>query len=149
MRGGRAAREGGGRVVERERRPAGREPAEPSRAERRAQLALRLLDGRGLVGRPCEAEAAAVRAALDDGAYVAYATPTPWYLGSTTTDRVARAAVHALRGDRADVIVNGRPVRPLALLECGAPRLAQAVLDRLGLPSFTGTLAAKQLPYSS
>jgi short-subunit dehydrogenase len=85
----------------------------------------------------------------DDGAYVPYATPTPWYLGSTTTDRVARAAVRALRRDRADVIVNGRPVRPLALLERGAPRLALALLDRLGLPSFTGGLAAQHLPYSS
>jgi short-subunit dehydrogenase len=85
----------------------------------------------------------------DDGAYVPYATPTPWYLGSTTTERVARAAVRALLHDRADVVVNGRPVRPLALLERGAPRVAQAVLDRLGLASFTGALAAKQLPYSS
>jgi hypothetical protein len=47
------------------------------------------------------------------------------------------------------VIVNGRPVRPLALLHGSAPRLAETLLAQLGLPAFTATLAAKRLPYSS
>lgn len=86
---------------------------------------------------------------LDAGAYVPYETPTPWYLGSTTTDRVARAAVRAVCRDRAEAIVNTVPIRPLALLRAGLPRVTQALLGRLGLPRFTARLAAQHLPYSS
>jgi short-subunit dehydrogenase len=86
---------------------------------------------------------------LDAGAYVPYRTQTPWYLGSTTTDRVARAAVRALRRDRPEAIVNTVPIRPLTLLRACSPRAAQALLCRLGLPGFTAGLAARHLPYSS
>jgi short-subunit dehydrogenase len=73
-------------------------------------------------------------------------TPVPWYLGTTTTERVARRAVDALLRDRVDTVVNPRPVRPLALLGTAGPRVAQALLARLGLPELTAAAAAKHLP---
>lgn len=85
----------------------------------------------------------------DAGAYVPYATSTPWYVGCTTTDRVARGAVQAVRHDQAELIVNSRPLRPFALLRAASPRVAQAVLERLDLRGFTASLAAKHLPYPS
>jgi short-subunit dehydrogenase len=85
----------------------------------------------------------------DAGAYVPYATSTPWYLGCTSTERVARHAMKAVREDRGELIVNSRPLRPFAMLQAASPRIALAVLERLGLPDFTAGLAAKHLPYPS
>jgi short-subunit dehydrogenase len=85
----------------------------------------------------------------DAGGSVPYATSTPWHLGCTTTDRVARGAVQAVRRDQPELIVNSRPLRPFALLRAASPRVAQAVLERLDLPGFTAEMAAKHLPYPS
>lgn len=84
----------------------------------------------------------------DADADVPSTTPVPWYLGTTTIDRVARRAVDALRHDRVDTVVNPRPVRPLAVLRTAGPRMAQALLARLGLPELTAAAAAEHRPYT-
>ena len=53
----------------------------------------------------------------------------PWLVGSTGAERVASATLDAIRRDRAEVIVNSRPLRPLAIVAAAAPGVGGRVLN--------------------
>ena len=53
-------------------------------------------------------------------------------LGSTTTDKVAKAVVTAIERDRVEVLVNSTPTRPLYALAQLAPKLTARIIDRTG-----------------
>ena len=85
---------------------------------------------------------------VDEGMYVPYRTPVPWYLGSNYSEAVARKAVEALRKNRADVLVNRLPLRPLMLLGTASDRAMRGLTRFLGATSYLRGLAEKGLPYS-
>ena len=55
---------------------------------------------------------------------------TPWYLGSTSADAVARAVVKAIKLDRPDLIVNRPALRPVFALCQAFPRLGEWIVRR-------------------
>ncbi len=55
-----------------------------------------------------------------------------WIMGHTTTDRVARKMVDAIRRDRPEVITSGGPVRPILALGQVAPRVVERLLPMMG-----------------
>lgn len=84
----------------------------------------------------------------DEGMYVPYHTPIPWYLGTNRSAAVARKATRALHRDRAEVILNKMPIRPLLVLGAASDRAMRRVTRVLGVTSYMRTLAEKGLPYS-
>jgi short-subunit dehydrogenase len=85
---------------------------------------------------------------VDEGMYVPYQTPVPWYLGSNYSAVVARKAVEALRKNRAEVVVNRMPLRPLLVLGAASERSMRGFTRFLGATSYLRGLAEKRLPYS-
>ncbi|ORB72573.1 SDR family NAD(P)-dependent oxidoreductase [Mycobacterium scrofulaceum] len=63
-------------------------------------------------------------------------------LGTTTTTRVARKIVAAIRHDRPEVHVTGAPVRPIAAAIALNPRLAEMITDRAGMTELFRRVAA-------
>lgn len=63
-------------------------------------------------------------------------------MGSTTTGRVAKAVVRAVRTDAPEIITTGSPMRPLIALSVLAPRVAERVAVVAGMTSFFHSLAA-------
>lgn len=84
----------------------------------------------------------------DEGMYVAYGTPIPWYLGENRSRIVGRNAVRALRRGRGEVILNRLPLRPLLALGAVSDRAMRGITRALGATSFLRGLAGKRLPYS-
>lgn len=65
----------------------------------------------------------------------------PRVLGKLPPERVGEAVVRAIREDRAEVIVNARPVRPLVALYAVAPRAAIRLFNRRPLREFAERFA--------
>lgn len=53
---------------------------------------------------------------------------TPWWLGSTTAESVARAVVRSIQRDQPEVIVNQPPLRPMFALGTAFPRLGEWIV---------------------
>ena len=53
---------------------------------------------------------------------------TPWWLGSTTAEVVARAVVKAIRRDRPDMVVNHPALRPVFAINAAFPRLGEWIV---------------------
>lgn len=53
---------------------------------------------------------------------------TPWYLGSTSAEAVARAVVKAIRNDRPELIVNFPALRPVFVLCQAFPKLGEWIV---------------------
>lgn len=53
---------------------------------------------------------------------------TPWYLGSTSADAVARAVVKSIRRDRPELIVNFPALRPVFVLSQALPRVGEWIV---------------------
>jgi short-subunit dehydrogenase len=53
---------------------------------------------------------------------------TPWFMGSTTTEKVAAATLKAILKDQPEVIVNSPPLRPVFALAQIFPRLGAACI---------------------
>ncbi len=53
---------------------------------------------------------------------------TPWYVGSTTAEAVARAVVKAIKRDRPDLIVNLPALRPVFMLCQAFPRIGEWIV---------------------
>jgi short-subunit dehydrogenase len=53
---------------------------------------------------------------------------TPWYLGSTNAQAVARAVVKSIQRNQPDVVVNWPPLRPVFALAQALPRLGEWVV---------------------
>jgi short-subunit dehydrogenase len=63
-------------------------------------------------------------------------------MGSTTTGRVAKRVVQAIRTDAPEIIVTGSPMRPLIALGVFAPRLTEGIMARVGMTELFHRLAA-------
>ena len=63
-------------------------------------------------------------------------------MGSTTTRRVAKRVVQAIRTDSPEVNDTGRPMRPGIALSVMAPRLTECITARLGMTEMFHRLAA-------
>jgi short-subunit dehydrogenase len=75
----------------------------------------------------------------DDGMYDRWAQRgihAPKLAGTSTPEKVARVVVDSIRRDRAEVIVNTPPARPLVVLANAFPSIVPTLLRRLG---YTGT----------
>lgn len=70
--------------------------------------------------------------ATDGGIYEVIRTrtgkSTPWYLGSTSADAVARAVIKAVKQDRPDLVVNFPALRPVFALCQAFPRLGEWIV---------------------
>jgi short-subunit dehydrogenase len=55
---------------------------------------------------------------------------SPFVVGSTTADRVAEAVIRAIERDKAELIVNWPPMRPLTVLTALFPTLGGALIRR-------------------
>ncbi|GLI27628.1 short-chain dehydrogenase [Agromyces rhizosphaerae] len=84
----------------------------------------------------------------DEGMYPAYETPVPWYLGTNVSATVARQAVRALRRDRAEVVLNTLPMRPLVAVGAVSDGAMRTMTRTLGADAYLRGLAEKDLPYS-
>ncbi len=85
---------------------------------------------------------------VDEGMYAPYETAVPWYLGSNYSQRVALKALRAMERDRASVIINKMPVRPLLALQAMSENAFRAVTRALGLRSYLKGLSARGVDYS-
>jgi short-subunit dehydrogenase len=65
-------------------------------------------------------------------------------LGTTTTTRVARKVLAAIRHDRAEIHSTGTPVRPLAAVLQLQPRLTEIVTTRTGMTDLFRRVAASR-----
>jgi NAD(P)-dependent dehydrogenase (short-subunit alcohol dehydrogenase family) len=84
----------------------------------------------------------------DEGMFVAYQARAPWYLLENEPSKVARAVVKVVEQDRAEVIVNRLPLRPVFALRNAAPDAVLAMFRLLGFGRFARALAAKEVAYS-
>lgn len=65
-------------------------------------------------------------------------------LGHTTIDRLAQQVIEAIRGDRAEVIESGRPLRALLALGQLSPGLVERLAPRIGLTELFRRVAASR-----
>jgi short-subunit dehydrogenase len=65
-------------------------------------------------------------------------------LGSTTTEKVAAHVVRAIKRDVPEVVVSGRPLRPILALAQLAPRLGETFVSRSGVASLFRRVAASR-----
>ncbi|WP_353807789.1 SDR family NAD(P)-dependent oxidoreductase [Agromyces sp. SYSU T00194] len=84
----------------------------------------------------------------DEGMYPAYETPVPWYLGTNASATIARQAVRALRRDRAEVVLNRLPMRPLVAVGAVSDGAMRTMTRTLGADDYLRGLAEKRLPMS-
>lgn len=68
----------------------------------------------------------------------------PFVLGTVSATRVADAVIDAIRRDRPEVIVNGRPMRPLLVLDAMAPRAAERLADATAVNRYFRQVAASR-----
>ncbi len=71
---------------------------------------------------------------------------TPWYMGSTTSERVAAATVRAILKDQPEVIVNSPPLRPVFVLAQWLPRMGAGCI-RAGSFRFLRRVAQSRSPH--
>ena len=71
-----------------------------------------------------------------EGMFARFGLAPPALIGSCTPEQVARAVVRSIQRDRAEVIVNSRPVRPLLALYALFPGLATRLLAAMGITDF-------------
>ena len=68
---------------------------------------------------------------------------TPWYVGSTSADVVARAVIKSIRHDRPELIVNFPALRPVFTLARAFPRLGELIV-RLTTRKFLKKAATRE-----
>ncbi len=68
---------------------------------------------------------------------------TPWYLGSTSADAVARAVIKSIQNDRPDLIVNFPALRPVFVLCQAFPKLGEWIV-RLSTRRFLKQAASRE-----
>ena len=73
--------------------------------------------------------------------YEAQGLRVPSLAGTTTPQKVASAVLKAIREDRAEIIVNSQPIRPMAVLQAAAPQVIPRLAKRIGLTSMTARAA--------
>lgn len=78
---------------------------------------------------------------VDEGMYVPYGTPAPWYFGSNKSRRVARRAVKALVKGRSHTVVNRLPMRPMMTLAAMSDPAMRFITRSLGTTKFMRGLA--------
>ena len=83
----------------------------------------------------------------DSGIYLYYRTPVPWYVGSNSTDAIARKAVDALVADKGEAVLNQLPVRPLLVLKSASESLFRALVRTLGLNRYMASVANERVDY--
>jgi short-subunit dehydrogenase len=73
----------------------------------------------------------------EEGVYADNVAPhglrSPWLVGTVDVERVGRSVVKAIRGDRPELIVASRPMRPVFALGSLSPRLGDAILRWVGI----------------
>ena len=67
--------------------------------------------------------------------YEAQGLKVPSLAGTTTPQKVASAVLKAIREDRAEIIVNSQPIRPMAVLQAAAPQVIPRLAKRIGITS--------------
>ena len=65
----------------------------------------------------------------------------PFFLGSTTTDAVAKEVIRAIDRNVSEIIVNSMPIRPLLVLGIIFPKLEKKLAQWLGINSLMRQLA--------
>lgn len=70
------------------------------------------------------------------GMFAKFGIDPPTILGSCTPQQVARGLVHVIAGNRPEMIINSRPVRPLLGLGEMFPRLADWMMGAIGITEF-------------
>lgn len=73
---------------------------------------------------------------VDEGMYVPYQTPAPWYFGSNKSRKVARRAVNALVKQRSHAVVNRLPMRPMMTMNAVSEPMMRFVTRSLGATTF-------------
>ncbi|HTD58016.1 MAG TPA: SDR family NAD(P)-dependent oxidoreductase [Solirubrobacteraceae bacterium] len=63
-------------------------------------------------------------------------------MGETTTEKIAKAVVRAIRDDRAEILESGAPLRPMLALAQLAPGLLERVAPRFGVTELFRSVAA-------
>jgi short-subunit dehydrogenase len=72
----------------------------------------------------------------DEGMFARWGVAPPALFGSCTSAAVARAVVHVIERDRAEIVVNSMPVRAWLAFYAMAPGIAGRLVDLLGLTAF-------------
>jgi short-subunit dehydrogenase len=70
------------------------------------------------------------------GMFAKFGIEPPTILGSCTPEQVARGLVQVIAGNRPEIIINSRPVRPLLGLGEMFPRLADWMMGAIGITEF-------------
>lgn len=73
---------------------------------------------------------------------IAEGLPVPRAMGASPPKKVNDALLNAIRRDRAETIVSGRPVRPLIAAGIGAPKLGARMLAASGIHRYFERIAA-------
>ncbi len=76
----------------------------------------------------------------DAGMFHDAGAKAPWYLGSSSPEDVAAASVHAIRRNRAEVLVAPRHVKAMSRFAAAAPVTAATVARWLGGDKITGEI---------
>jgi short-subunit dehydrogenase len=84
-------------------------------------------------------------AGMYDDMVKSYGAKAPAMLGTTSPEKVAAAVIRAVKRDSLELIVNPRPIKPLAILALIAPRFATWLLLRLGVMRVFGPVAKGRL----
>jgi short-subunit dehydrogenase len=95
-------------------------------------------------GRPVGFSAVCPGFVTDVGMYANWGVKAPKIAGSATPEKVARVVVQCITKDKAEVIVNTPPVRPIVVLHNIAPRLTPALLKALGYSGVFAKVADRQ-----
>jgi short-subunit dehydrogenase len=67
-----------------------------------------------------------------------------WIMGETTTDKIAKAVVRAIKRDVPQIVDSGSPIRPLLAVAELSPRLAERVVRRSGAKELFGKVAEER-----
>ena len=73
--------------------------------------------------------------------YEAQGLRIPSLAGTTTPQKVASAVLKAIWEDRAEIIVNSQPIRPMAVLQAAAPQVIPRLAKRIGVTSMAARAA--------
>ena len=84
---------------------------------------------------------------VDSGIYTAYETPVPWYVGTNTTATIVRKTVDAIEKDRAEVIINRIPARPMLAMKALSESVFRGITRALGLYRYMAEVAREQIHY--
>ncbi|GMU57991.1 MAG: oxidoreductase [Candidatus Xenobia bacterium] len=70
---------------------------------------------------------------LETGMFASHGATPPGYLKAVTPPQVVAGVLKALLENREEVVVSGRPFKPMQTAYAAAPRLLTALLDKIGL----------------